>query len=104
MSRLYRPISAFLLAVAALATVGCASTPTTEGTGEFFDDSVITTKVKAAILHEESLKVTEIGVATFKGDVTLSGTVENADKARVAVRIAQGVAGVKSVKNEIKVK
>lgn len=104
MNVMYKVIASIVLGTATLAVVGCASTPTQEGTGEFFDDSVITTKVKAAILRENSLKVTEISVNTFKGQVTLGGTVESADMARIAVKVAEGVAGVKSVKNELKVK
>jgi hypothetical protein len=56
-------------------TLGCASTATHEGTGEYVDDTVITTKVKAAILNEPSLKSAEINVETFKGVVQLSGFV-----------------------------
>jgi hyperosmotically inducible protein len=51
-----------------LATVlGCASTSKQEGNGEYLDDSVITTKVKAAVFNEPSLKSAEINVETFKG-------------------------------------
>ena len=41
---------------------GCGSTAKTEGTGEYVDDSVITTKVKAAIFNDSTLKVNEINV------------------------------------------
>ena len=62
-----KSISAVFLAVALATTLGCASTSTKEGTGEYVDDSVITTKVKAAIFNEPSLKSAEINVETFKG-------------------------------------
>ena len=104
MSAMYKVIASIVLGTATLAVLGCASTPTEEGTGEFFDDSVITTKVKAAILHDNTLKVTEISVRTFKGEVTLGGTVDTPDMAKIAVKVAQGVAGVRSVKSELKVK
>lgn len=83
---------------------GCASTSTQSGTGEYIDDSVITTKVKAAILKEEDLKVTEINVETFKGVVQLSGFVSSQADINRAVTVARGVAGVKDVKNDMRVK
>lgn len=83
---------------------GCASTSTQSGTGEYIDDSVITTKVKAAILKEEDLKVTEINVETFKGVVQLSGFVSSQAEINRAVTVARGVAGVKDVKNDMRVK
>ena len=59
-----KKIATALFTVSLAATfVGCASTSTKEGTGEFIDDSVITTKVKAAIVNEPTLKATEINVA-----------------------------------------
>ncbi|MDP3635769.1 MAG: BON domain-containing protein, partial [Azonexus sp.] len=75
-----------------------------EGTGEYVDDSVITTKVKAAILGEPTLKVAEINVETFKGVVQLSGFVSSTAMVNKAVEIARKVSGVKSVKNDMRVK
>ncbi len=85
-------------------TVGCASTRTSESVGEYIDDAALTTKVKASILNEPTLKATEINVETFKGDVQLSGFVSNQDMINKAVDIARGVKGVKSVKNDMRVK
>jgi osmotically-inducible protein OsmY len=65
---------------------------------------VITTKVKAAIFNEPTLKATEINVETFKGDVQLSGFVAQPSDAQRAAEIARGVKGVTSVKNDIRVK
>lgn len=104
MRNLCRLLSTLFLAATLLTSVGCASTPTEEGTGEFFDDSVITTKVKTAILREINLKVTDISVLTFKGDVVLRGTVGSEDAVKIAEKVAQGVGGVRSVKNELQVK
>jgi len=84
--------------------VGCASTPKREGTGEYVDDSAITTKVKAAILNEPSLKVLQINVETFKGEVQLSGFVDTAQSVKKAGEVARGVTGVRSVKNSLIVK
>jgi osmotically-inducible protein OsmY len=75
-----------------------------EGTGEYVDDSVITTKVKTAILNDSSLKVNEINVETFKGVVQLSGFVKSQADIDKAVQVARGVAGVKSVKNDMRLK
>jgi osmotically-inducible protein OsmY len=98
-------LAAALFAASLAATVvGCASTPTKEGTGEFIDDSVITAKVKASIFNEPTLKATEINVETFKGDVQLSGFVAQPADAQRAVEVARGVKGVTSVKNDIRVK
>src|ERR1043166_4568332 len=85
-------------------TLGCASTRTHEGTGQYVDDSVITTKVKSAILGEPGLKVSEIKVETFKGVVQLSGFVNSRDDINSAMKIARNVDGVKSVKNDMQLK
>ena len=84
--------------------VGCAPTPKQEGTGEYIDDSIITTKVKAAVLNEPSLKSTEINVETFKGVVQLSGFISSQAAIDKAVEVTRGVKGVKSVKNDMRVK
>lgn len=86
------------------AFAGCASTPTQEGTGEYFDDSVITTKVKTALFHESSLKSFDIKVDTFKGRVQLSGFVNTQADIDKAVEIARGVKGVVEVKNSLQLK
>ena len=84
--------------------LGCASTSKHEGTGEYVDDTVITGKVKAAILGEPTLKSAEINVETFKGVVQLSGFVSTAGNEETAVRVASAVGGVKSVKNDMRLK
>jgi osmotically-inducible protein OsmY len=84
--------------------LGCASTAKQEGTGEYVDDSVITTKVKAAIFNEPTLKSAEINVETFKGVVQLSGFVSSPAAETKAVAVARDVGGVKSVKNDMRVK
>jgi osmotically-inducible protein OsmY len=94
--------SAFLMAFALLVSLGCSSTPKQESTGEFVDD--ITTKVKAAIVKEASLKATEIKVETFKGMVQLSGFVSSRADMEKAVEVARNVNGVKSVKDDMRLK
>jgi hyperosmotically inducible protein len=104
MKQLGKYLSAFCMAITLLASAGCSSTSKQEGTGEYIDDSVITTKVKAAILDEPSLKVAEINVETFKGVVQLSGFVSSQAAATKAVEVARSVRGVSSVKNDMRVK
>jgi osmotically-inducible protein OsmY len=87
-----------------MASLGCASSKTQEGTGQYVDDSVITTKVKAAILGEPGLKVAEINVETFKGVVQLSGFVNSRQDIDAAVKVARSVNGVTSVKNDMQLK
>jgi osmotically-inducible protein OsmY len=91
-------------AVMLMATLGCASTRTHEGTGEYVDDSVITTKVKTAIFNEPGLKVSEINVETYKGVVQLSGFVSSRADINGAVRVASSVGGVKSVTDDMQLK
>jgi osmotically-inducible protein OsmY len=84
--------------------LGCASTRTHEGTGEYVDDSVITTKVKTAIFNEPGLKSSEVKVQTFKGVVQLSGFVSSRADIKDAVRVAMAVDGVKSVSDQMQLK
>ena len=96
---------ATLAGIVLMATaLGCASTAKQEGTGEYVDDTVITTKVKAAIFNEPTLKSAEINVETFKGVVQLSGFVSSAAAENTAVVVARKVEGVKSVKNDMRLK
>jgi hyperosmotically inducible protein len=104
MKHLGKYFSALFLALTLVFVAGCASTSTQEGTGEYVDDSVITTKVKAVVFNEPTLKVAEINVETFKGVVQLSGFVSSYDAANKAVALAKSVHGVKSVRNDMHVK
>jgi osmotically-inducible protein OsmY len=96
--------STFSLMLVLAFFVGCASTPKQEGTGEYVDDTVITTKVKAAVFNEPSLKSAEINVETFKGVVQLSGFVSSQANVNKAIEVARSVPGVKSVKNDMRLK
>ena len=99
-----KTLTALVPVLLLMGTLGCASTRTHEGTGEYVDDSVITTKVKAAIFHEPGLKVSEVQVETFKGVVQLSGFVNSRADIKSAVRVASAVNGVKSVTNDMRLK
>lgn len=72
--------------------------------GQFVDDSVITTKVKAALLRDRTLSVLAVSVETYKGTVLLSGFVDSEDQARRAAEIAASVQGVVDVKSTLTVK
>ena len=81
-----------------------ATTSKSQTPGAYVDDSVITAKVKAAVLEEPTLKSAEINVETFKGVVQLSGFVISKASIDKAVQVASKVEGVKSVKNDMIVK
>jgi osmotically-inducible protein OsmY len=100
----FKIITAFFLTLALMTTVGCGATQSKESTGEYLDDSVITSKVKTAIFSDETLKVAEINVETFKGVVQLSGFVNSREDINKAVNVARQVKGVISVKNDMRVK
>ena len=104
MKNLAKYLSALFLAVTLVFATGCASTSKQEGTGEYVDDSVITSKVRAAIFNEPTLKSAEINVETFKGTVQLSGFVSSQAAINKAVAVARTVGGVTSVKNDMRVK
>jgi osmotically-inducible protein OsmY len=100
----FKRFSAILLAAVMLGVVGCAGTATHESTGEYVTDSWITTKVKAALVDDPAVKATEVNVETFKGQVQLSGFVSSQTAMNEAVRVARGIKGVTSVKNDMRVK
>lgn len=93
-----------LLSVILAGAVGCASTPTSSSAGEVIDDTVITTRVKAAIFGDEDLSVMEINVETFKGEVQLSGFVSTQAEITKAGAVARAIPGVSAVRNDIRIK
>ena len=97
-------LSGFFIVALMLSALGCASTSKQSSTGEYFDDTLITTKVKTAILNEPSLKVTQINVETYKNVVQLSGFVDSAASMDKAVTVARSVQGVSSVKNDMRLR
>jgi osmotically-inducible protein OsmY len=86
------------------ASVGFAASQKTETAGQYLDDSVVTTRVKAAIFKEESLKSLQINVKTYKGQAQLSGFVDSVQNVIKAGEVARGVEGIESVKNDLTVK
>jgi hyperosmotically inducible protein len=85
-------------------TAGCSATSTRESTGEYVDDSAITTKVKAELVRDKTVKARQVDVATFKGVVQLSGFVDSQEEKAIAAQLAANVRGVQSVTNNIVVK
>lgn len=104
MSKLNR-IMRFMVCFALItAFMGCAATQKHESTGQYVDDSVITTKVKAAIFNESTLKTLQINVKTYQGIVQLSGFVDSTQSATKAGDVARKVDNVISVQNDLLVK
>lgn len=95
---------AFGAALSAAMLAACAGSPTKESTGEAIDDSVITTKVKSALLAEKSVNSLDVSVETFKGRVLLAGFVKSDEQRRRAGEVAQSVTGVKQVDNKLEVR
>lgn len=103
--KLFKTISVLFMAMfMALSLAACSPTAKTEGTGGYIDDSVITTKVKSALLGEKNLKSTQISVETFKGRVQLSGFVNSRADANQAIETTKQVKGVQSVIDSMKIR
>ena len=94
----------FVLLMLIATFVACASTRTHESTGEYVDDSVITTKVKALLANDDLFKSFQISVESFKGTVQLSGFVDSQQAVDKAGEIARSVKGVTSLTNNLVVK
>ena len=95
-------LAAAILGLALVA--GCASTAKQESTGEYIDDTTLTTKVKAKFIDDKAVSSMNINVETFKGTVQLSGFANSQAEADRAVQIARATEGVKAVKNDIRLK
>ena len=104
MNKRFMFIRCFMLVVLITGFAACASTSKQESTGEYVDDTVITTKVKSLLAADDFLKSFEISVETYKGSVQLSGFVNSQQAVDKAGQIARSVKGVKSVKNDLIVK
>lgn len=105
--------SGLLLAVGVLAVAmaGCSSNQERGGAeragataGRVIDDSVITGKVKSALIADSTTKAYQIEVETYQGTVQLSGFVDSAEARRRAVEVAGNVEGVKNVKNSLELR
>jgi osmotically-inducible protein OsmY len=103
--KIVRDLAAVLMIVfVAGAVVGCAGNSQTDSTGEYVDDTVISSKVRAEIIGDEQLSIFDIDVETFKGDVQLSGFVDSEAMKERAGTLARNVKGVNTVHNNLVVK
>jgi len=93
-----------MAAALAAALGGCAGSQTKESTGEIVDDSVITAKVRGALLAEKEINSTSVSVETFKGRVLLSGFVRSPDERQRVEGVARTVGGVKEINNRIELR
>jgi osmotically-inducible protein OsmY len=105
---LTRMIALTFATLATMTVVGCSSTDergpvesTASSAGRAVDDSVITGKVKAALIADPTTKAHQIEVETYQGTVQLSGFVDSTAARSRASEIATNVEGVKSVKNSL---
>jgi hyperosmotically inducible protein len=103
-------VAAMVAITSLTALTACESTKSTQSSkghetvGEYVDDATITTKVKAALAKDPDVKAYQVNVETYKGVVQLSGFVDSEANIRRASQVAQGVSGVRSVKNDVRVK
>ncbi|CDL87856.1 BON domain-containing protein [Xenorhabdus cabanillasii] len=104
MKRLKTIPAFFIAAVIAVTVSACAPTATTESTGNYIDDTVITTKIKTALFKVNNLRSNDINVETYKGRVQLSGFARSPEEVKQAIQIARGIKGVKTVINSIKLR
>lgn len=101
---LARPLAAIALGILVATTTGCAVSRGQETTGQYFDDTAITAKVKSAYASDPQVAATSISVETMQGTVLLSGFAKSQAEKDRAATLAREVKGVKSVKNDIVVR
>ena len=104
MPSLRTAINVLLLSLSLLALGACSVTSGQKSPGEFVDDSLITTQVKAAFVRDSEINAFEINVETYKGVVQLSGFVSSRNSANRAVELARQVNGVKAVRNDMQIR
>jgi len=83
---------------------GCAMSGRAGPVAVVVDDPTITAGVRAAIAGDPALKVSGLGVETVQGVVQLTGFVGSADSVAAAASVARTVQGVKSVRNDLRLK
>ena len=91
------------LVIVALALGACSATRTQQSAGEVVDDSVLTAKVKTALVTDPVTKARQIDVETYRGVVQLGGFVDSQEQKARAAELARGVTGVQDVRNDLKV-
>jgi len=98
-------IAGFLaIILLAFTLTGCGGGPSKQSTGERLDDSVVTAKVKAALLNDQDVSGTSVNVETFKGVVQLSGFVRTDQERMRAAQLARSINGVSEVRNDLQIR
>ncbi len=90
-----------LAVVLSVILAACAGTTNQESTGEYIDDTVLTSRVKSILLNDPDVSGLSVNVESYKGTVQLSGFVKTVAERNRAVKLARGADGVKRVKNDI---
>jgi hyperosmotically inducible protein len=103
-TRIQQTLAGLAAALVVTLTAGCAPTAERDNMGEYVADTELTTRVKAALSNEPTLQAAEINVDTHRGVVRLSGFVSSTAAEDTAIAVARGVAGVKSVKHDTRLK
>jgi len=85
----------------ALSLAACEAMSGRETAGEYVDDAVITSRVIAALVQDDTVKKSQVSVETMEKVVQLSGFVDSAQVAARAGDIARKVAGVQAVRNNL---
>ena len=96
-----RIVQLVLVCVLSGVLASCAGTAKIESTGEYIDDTLLTSRVKSLLLNDPDVSGLAVNVETFKGTVQLSGFVKTVAERNRAVQLVRGVAGVRQVKNDI---
>ena len=96
-----KTLAVLIVGTAVLGTAACSSTRTQRAPGEQVDDAALLTSVKSALAADSASTAADVNVDVYRGDVKLSGFVDNANDRSRAVEVARGVDGVKSVQNDI---
>lgn len=100
-----KTILALAMAAALTLTLGaCTSTATQRNVAEYTDDAAVTARVKLALANTPGIKASDIQVETYRGVVQLSGFAESAEMASLATSTARQIAGVREVKNDIRMR
>ncbi len=87
----------------ALFVSGCNIMKGNETTGQYVDDTTLTTRAKAALVKDSTVSATDFSISVYKGDVTLSGVAKTPDEVQRAIEDIKTVPGIKSVKNATRV-
>ena len=103
MMRRTRDLSIGICLIFAALVVGCAGDRMSRSTEEAVDDSLLANKVKIALYADKQVSGRQIAVESSQGVIQLSGVVTSLPEAQRAVQIAQGIKGVKEVRNRLTV-